>query len=124
MSHFTTVSVDIENGDLLAETLTELGYTYDREGMVRGYAGLTTKADFVIRQENGYDLGFQKQEKGYVLVADFWGARIDEKRFLAEVTRRYAYKALHQSAAAQGFTVEQEETLPDGSIRVVVGRWV
>ncbi len=124
MSHFTTVSVDIENGDLLAETLTELGYTYEREGMVRGYAGLTTPADFVIRQENGYDLGFQKQGKGYVLVADFWGARIDEKRFLAEVTRRYAYKALHRSAAAQGFTVEQEETLPDGSIRVVVGRWV
>ncbi len=124
MSHFTTVSVDIENGDLLAETLTELGYTYEREGMVRGYAGLTTPADFVIRQENGYDLGFQKQEKGYALVADFWGARIDEKHFLAEVTRRYAYKALHRSAAAQGFTVEQEETLPDGSIRVVVGRWV
>jgi hypothetical protein len=49
---------------------------------------------------------------------------LPEKRLLADVTRRYAYKALHQSAAAQGFTVEQEETLPDGSVRLVVGRWL
>jgi hypothetical protein len=28
------------------------------------------------------------------------------------------------TAPAQGFTVEEEETLEDGTIRVVVARWV
>jgi hypothetical protein len=29
-----------------------------------------------------------------------------------------------QSVVEQGFDVEEEETLEDGTVRVVVGRWV
>jgi hypothetical protein len=40
------------------------------------------------------------------------------------LTQRYGYHALMATAPAQGFTVEEEETLEDGTIRVVVARWV
>jgi hypothetical protein len=78
----------------------------------------------VIRQSNGYDLGFRRSGDNYELVADFWGARIDEAAFVNAVNQKYAHKLLMQSVVDQGFDVEEEETLEDGTVRVVVGRWV
>jgi hypothetical protein len=124
MSHFTTIQVQITNGETLEQVLQELDYQVDRDAMVRGYAGNKIKADYVVRQANGYDLGFRKRGENYELIADFWGAQIDEKAFVNEVSRRYAHKSLLASVQNQGFTIEQEETLKDGSVRVVVGRWV
>jgi hypothetical protein len=38
--------------------------------------------------------------------------------------QKYAHKMLMTSVQEQGFNVEEEETLEDGTVRVVVGRWV
>lgn len=124
MSHFTTIKVQIKNGDTLYQILQELGYRVECNTTVRGYRGITTQAEYVIRQRNGYDLGFRKQGESYELVADFWGAQVDQEAFINTITRMYAHTTLLQTAAAEGFTVEAEETLADGTIRVVVGRWV
>jgi Protein of unknown function (DUF1257) len=124
MSHFTTIKVQIENGEILQQALQELGYKVERNTMVRGYKGNKIEAEYAIRQVNGYDLGFRKQGASYELIADFWGAQIDEQAFVNAVTQKYAHKSLMAAAAAQGFAIEQEETLPDGTVRVVVGRWV
>lgn len=59
-----------------------------------------------------------------LLVADLWGAGIDPKTFLEPILQRYAHKSLLRSAREQGYTIEAEEVLEDGTIRVVVGRWV
>uniref|UniRef100_B8HX92 DUF1257 domain-containing protein n=1 Tax=Cyanothece sp. (strain PCC 7425 / ATCC 29141) TaxID=395961 RepID=B8HX92_CYAP4 len=124
MSHFTTLKVQIKNGDTLYQILQELGYQVECNTTVRGYRGITTQAEYVIRQRNGYDLGFRKQGESYELVADFWGAQVDQQAFINTITRMYAHTTLLQTAEAEGFTVEAEETLADGTIRVVVGRWV
>lgn len=124
MSHFTTIKVQIKEGSVLAESLQELGYEVLQNVEVRGYQGNKTTAEYVIRQSNGYDLGFRRNGDTYELVADFWGARIDETAFVNTVNQRYAHKMLMQSVADQGFNVEEEETLDDGTVRVVVGRWV
>ncbi len=124
MSHFTTIEVKIQNGEILQQALQELGYKVERNTMVRGYEGNKIQAEYVIRQINGYDLGFRKQGASYELIADFWGAQIDEQAFVNAVTQKYAHKSLMASAQAQGFAIEQQETLPDGTVRVVVGRWV
>jgi hypothetical protein len=124
MSHFTSIRVQIENGEILLEALKDLGYKVEQNAMVRGYQGNKAKADYVIRQSNGYDLGFRKVGASYELVADFWGARIDQQAFIGAVTQKYAHKALLVNAQAQGFAIEQSEILPDGTVRVVVGRWV
>jgi len=124
MSHFTTIKVQIKDGSVLAESLRELGHEVLHNVEVRGYQGNKTTAEYVIRQSNGYDLGFRRSGDNYELVADFWGARIDEKAFVNAVNQKYAHKMLMQSVVEQGFDVEEEETLEDGTVRVVVGRWV
>lgn len=124
MSHFTTIKVQIKNGEVLHQTLQELGYQVECDTWVRGYQGDTTQAEYVIRQSNGYDLGFRGNGENYELVADFWGARINEQEFIHSINQKYAHNMLMHSVQEQGFNVEEEETLEDGTVRVVVGRWV
>jgi len=124
MSHFTTIKVQIKNGETLHQTLKELGYEVECNKKVRGYQGDKTAAEYVIRQENGYDLGFRRAGENYELVADFWGARIDQKAFVNSILQKYAHNTLMASVQSQGFDVEEQETLEDGTMRVVVGRWV
>ena len=123
MSHFTTIKVQIKNGEVLHQVLQELGYQVERNTSVRGYQGDTTQAEYVVKQSH-YDLGFRRCGENYELVADFWGAKIDQQTFINSVTQKYAHKTLMATLQEQGFNVEEEETLQDGTVRVVVGRWV
>jgi hypothetical protein len=124
MSHFTTIKVQIKNGEILHQVLKELDYKVECNTKVRGYRGDTIEAEYVIRQSNGFDLGFRRNGEDYELVADFWGARINQQQFINSITQKYAHKTLMSSVQEQGFSVEEEETLEDGTVRVIVGRWV
>lgn len=124
MSHFTTIKIQIKNGEILHQCLQELGYQVQCNTYVRGYYGNTTTAEYVIRQSHGYDLGFRRDGENYELVADFWGARINQQQFLHSISQKYAHKMLINSVQTQGFNLEEEEVLADGTVRVVVGRWV
>lgn len=124
MSHFTTIQVEIKQGEILHQVLQELGYQVEYNTHVRGYMGDSTQAEYVIRQDNGYDLGFRQEGENYELVADFWGAKINEQDFINSITQKYAHKTLMMSLQTEGFNVEEEEVLQDGTVRVVVGRWV
>ncbi|NEQ65289.1 MAG: DUF1257 domain-containing protein [Symploca sp. SIO2D2] len=124
MSHFTTIKIQIKNGEILHQVLQELGYQVECNTEVRGYRRNTTEAEYVIRQNNGYDLGFRRTGENYELVADFWGAKINQQKFVNAISQNYAHKTLMATVQEQGFDVEEEETLADGTVRVVVGRWV
>jgi len=124
MSHFTTIQVEIKHSDILQQVIQELGYQIETNTQVRGYMGKKTTAEYVIRQSNGYDLGFRRQGETYELVADFWGAKINQQEFIQQITQKYAHKTLKTSLNQQGFTIETEETLEDGTVRVIVGKWV
>jgi Protein of unknown function (DUF1257) len=124
MSHFTTIAVKIKDGSVLLNVLNELGYQVEQNATVRGFQGDKTMAEYVIRQDNHYDLGFRRNGEDFELVADFWGAKIDQTKFLNPILQGYAHKALMAAVISDNFTVEQEEKLADGSLRVVVGQWV
>ncbi|MDR9404593.1 MAG: DUF1257 domain-containing protein [Halothece sp. Uz-M2-17] len=124
MSHFSTIKIQIKNGEILQQVLTELGYEVESNTKVRGYQGNQTNAEYVIRQNNGYDLGFRRNGENYELVADFWGTRINQQEFLNQINQKYAHQTLMQTVEEQGFDVEEEEVLEDGTVKVVVGRWV
>ncbi|MBD2452405.1 DUF1257 domain-containing protein [Nostoc sp. FACHB-152] len=124
MSHFTTIKVQIKRGEILHEVLQELGYQVECNTEVRGYRGDKTQAEYVIRQKNGYDLGFRRNGENYEIVADFWGAKINQQQFVNSISQKYAHKTLMATVQEQGFNVEDEEVLKDGTVRVVVGRWV
>ncbi|MEM9218287.1 MAG: DUF1257 domain-containing protein [Cyanobacteria bacterium P01_F01_bin.150] len=125
MSHFTRIKIQIKDSNLLLQTLNELGYTVEQNVSVRGYGGHTTTAEYVIRRENGYDVGFQKGSDGnYEMVADFSSARLNTKEFAGAIQQKYAHNVLLQSVSEQGYTVEAEEVMEDGTVRVVLGRWI
>ncbi|MFM6335460.1 MAG: DUF1257 domain-containing protein [Dolichospermum sp.] len=124
MSHFTTIKVQIKQGEVLLQVLKELGYQVEQNTQVRGYMGDKTNAEYVIRQANGYDLGFRKNGEGYELVADFWGAEINQQEFINNISQKYAHKTLMETIQTEGFNVEEEEVLADGTLRVIVGKWV
>lgn len=123
MSHFTTINVQFKNGETLHQTLQALGYEVECNTSVRGYQGNQTEAEYVIRRANGYDLGFRRKGENYELVADFWGAKIDRQQFIHEIGQKYAHATLMASVREQGFDVEEEAVLEDGTLKVVVGRW-
>jgi Protein of unknown function (DUF1257) len=126
MSHFTTIKVQIKDAGVLREVLQGLGYVVEVDGQVRGYQGNTTVADFVIRRSNGYDIGFRRSDgdENYEVIADFWGTGINQRQFLNEVQQKYAHRMLMNTVERQGYSVEAEEVMEDGTVRVVVGRWV
>ncbi len=124
MSHFSSIELQIKNGEILQEVLQELGHSVAVDAKVRGYRGDSTYAEYVIRQDNGYDIGFRRQGENYEIIADFWGAKINEKQFVNNISQKYAHKTLMTAVEEQGFNIEEQETLEDGTVRVVVGRWV
>jgi hypothetical protein len=124
MSHFTTIKVEIKNGEILQQTLQDLGFEVKCQTIVRGYMGNRIEADYVILQDHGYDLGFRRQGDSYDLVADFWGAMIDPQDFVKLVMQKYAHNSLLATVKSQGYNIEQQEILEDGTVRVVVGKWL
>jgi hypothetical protein len=123
MSHFTTIAVEIKNGDLLKQALEVLGYPVKENTLVRGYLGNTAIAEYVIPMPNGYDIGFRKIGDRYELIADLWGVALNVEEFLGQINQQYATKTVVQSAIQQGFEIEQQEVLEDGTVRIVIGRW-
>jgi hypothetical protein len=123
MSHFTTIAIELKNGELLKQSLEALGYLVQENTLVRGYLGNTTNAEYVIPMPDGYDLGFRKIADRYELVADMWGVAMNVEEFLGRVSQKYAAKTVLEKATQQGFAVEQEEILEDGTVRIVIGRW-
>ncbi len=127
MSHFTTIKVQIKNGEVLADVLNELGHKVETNTQVRGYQGDRIQAEYVIRRQNGYDIGFRKEkddDDNYEIIADFWGTQLNQTQFVNEIQQKYAHKMLLTTAANQGYTIEAEDVLADGTVRVVVGRWI
>ena len=123
MSHFSTIAIEIKNGDLLKQTLKELGYLVQENTLARCYLGSTTIAEYVIPMPNGYDIGFRRVGDRYEMITDLYGVALNVEEFLAAVHQQYATKIVLQSASQQGFAIEQQEILEDGTIRIVVGRW-
>lgn len=123
MSHFTTIAIEIKNGDLLKQALEALGYPVKENTLVRGYLGNTITAEYVIPMPNAYDLGFRKIGDRYELIADMWGVAMNVEEFLGELNQQYATKTVLESATQQGFAIEQQEILEDGTVRIVIGRW-
>jgi hypothetical protein len=62
----------------------------------------------------------------YELVADLetWNQPIPVERFLDKVNQQYARMTIHNQVKKMGFQVEEEWEMDDGSIELVVNRWV
>lgn len=128
MSHFTNVKTKITDLEALKAALRDLGYpVVEGQAMIRGWRHATQQADVAARL-GSFDIGFRKGADGtYDAVADWWGARtydgVNQADFMRRLTQRYAYHKVVGEARKQGYTLVEEETQADQSIRLVVRRW-
>ena len=129
MSHFSAIKTKLRNKPQLQEALEILQYDVkqDQELKVTGAHGIgheTVEAQIAI----GTDIGFRLNEITgvYELVADLetWNQPIPVERFVDKVTQQYARLTIHNTVKDMGFQVEEEWEMVDGSIELVVNRWV
>jgi hypothetical protein len=135
MSHFTVIKTQIKDVNALVKALTDVGFkqveVHDTAKHLYGYLGdvRSQSAEVIIRRQHigsaSNDIGFKRQLDGsFEAIISEYDRRQYSQQWINRVTQRYGYHALMHTAPEQGFSIESEETLEDGTIRVVVGRWV
>ena len=127
MSHFTRLKTQIVEKELLTQALTDLGYTWEEGDLeLRGFGVERTRVELKVKSGLlGHEIGFKKSGNTYAVVADWWGVRSAQRdQFLQKLNQRYAYHAARLKLEAQGFTLVNEETQPDGQVRLVLRRSV
>jgi len=126
MSHFSTIKTKLKNKPELIEALQLLQYDVQEDQELINpldHQHEKVKVDVSI----GDDIGFRRNSEGvYELVADIqtWRDPIPPKRFVDKVTQQYARMTVHNTVKDMGFQVEEEWEMDDGSIELVVNRWV
>lgn len=128
MSHFSQIKTKLRNLSSLQLALNDAGISWQAgPKVVRGYQGDTQTAEVVIEQDNGYDVGFKRNQQtgNYELVADlqYWQQPLSVEGFINQITQRYAYHTVVNESASQGFQVSEQVDNQDGSIRLVLQRW-
>ncbi|AFY57556.1 Protein of unknown function (DUF1257) [Rivularia sp. PCC 7116] len=134
MSHFTAIKTQIKDRDALVKALADVGFknieVHETAESLYGYQGdvRAETAEVIIRRKyvGSYsnDIGFKLQEDGQyqAIISEFDRGRYNQQ-WLGKVMQRYGYYSLMASAQEQGFTVEEDEVMEDGTVRVVVARW-
>lgn len=133
MSHFTKCALKMTNLAALKKALAEmkLEFTAAEAGQtvtVRGYQGDTLAAAMSINMGR-YDIGVVDNQNGtYDIVADWWGVEttkgVSEEEFKNALSQKYQYFNVKQACEEKGYAVEEEVNEEDGSIRLVVRKWV
>lgn len=110
MSHFTSIVTKLYDKSTLEKSLKDLNVPLtvalpNELIEVRGHRGEKTQAEFMIKQDNGYDFGFVKNGETYELVADmqFWQQSVPIEVFLDRLTQRYSLNTILDHATEKGF---------------------
>ena len=139
MSHFSRIQTRIQDKELLVRCLREMGYSVELGGNIRGYGEKRLDVDIAVRTKGEYTIGFVRAVQGhYEMVADwaqieggtvereYISSQLEERleKIRCQVLREYALKTVLEHTQAQGFNVVEQEQREDGSLRLVVRRWV
>jgi hypothetical protein len=126
MSHFLRLRTQIRERQPLVQALRDLHYQF-QEGenlQVRGWLGKREPAEIVINTNSDYDIGFRRQAQEYEVVADWWGVEghtsIRQQQFLQQVQRQYSYNLIRDQAREQNLIIEEEQTLENGDVVIVL----
>lgn len=136
MSHFTSIKTEIKNAQALLKALTDLGFSnvemHKTAQNLYGYQGdiRPETAEVIIRRQYlgsaSNDIGFKQQDDGTfkAVISEYDRGYKYSQQWLNGLTQRYGYHALMDVVEIEGFNVEEEEVLEDGTIRVMLARWV
>jgi Protein of unknown function (DUF1257) len=135
MSHFTCIKTQIKNVDALVKALSDIHFknvdVYETAQHLYGYQGdvRPETAEVIIRRQyigfSSNDIGFKRQEDGqFQAIISEYDRQKYSRQWLGSLMQRYGYHALMETAQQEGFTVEEDEVLEDGTVKVVVAKWV
>jgi hypothetical protein len=125
MSHFTRIKTKLVNGDLVAQSLTELGIQFQRGNQtIKGFMGGRTKAEFKIPTSSAsYDIGLNLTNGAYEIVADWYGVKnFKQNELVTQLNRTYSILATKQSLENQGFNLISETVEKTGEVRLLLRR--
>ncbi len=128
MSHFTTVETKIKNIVILQRVLEKLGYKLKQNVThVRGYRHELTEADLVIDTKSSIDIGIKKVGDTYHFVSDWENlethAGIEQKEFLKQVTKAYAYENVMAEIKKKGYVVADEKQDEKQHVHITIRKW-
>ena len=133
MSHFTKCALRLTNLAAIKKALADMKHvTREAEDgqtvTVRGFRGDTLQAAICVDMGR-YDVGVIANADGtYELSADWWGVEttkgVSQEEFEHQLGQRYQYHNVKQACEEKGYAVEEELNEEDGSIRLVVRKWV
>lgn len=124
MSHYSRVKTIMRDKDILLQCLSELGYEAKIYKKARQYR-LLDNAEMSIRINERRVSFALNTDNSYDMIAD-WdliGSEV-QKKFTASLLQRYALKTIIAQTNQQGFNVIENTQEEDGSIRIVIRRWV
>lgn len=128
MSHFTTVETKIRSLVILQKVLEKLGYKIKlNETHVRGYRQELTEADLVIDTKSSIDIGIKKVGESYSFISDWENlethAGIEQKEFLKQVTKAYAYENVMAEIKKKGYVVADQKNDEKQHIHITIRKW-
>ena len=136
MSHFSTIKTKLEDRDALLEALERVGErpnvpfqgTKVVELVITNPSHAEDHPTTEVEISIGSDIGFRlNPETGaYDLIADrqTWDKDVPIERFIDKITQQYARMTIHNTIKEEGFEVEEEWEMDNGSIELTVTRWV
>ena len=133
MSHFTKCELKLTNLAALKAALKDLEMDFEEAAehqhvVVRGSRGDTIKGKLKINMGQ-YDIGLIENQDGTLeFTADWWGVEttkgVSQAEFEQAVNQKYQYHNVKMACEEKGYAVEEELNEEDGSIRLVVRKWV
>ena len=129
MSHFSTIKTKIKNKPQLLEALELLQYDVqeDQELVITNPSHAENHPVVHAEVAISNDIGFRWNEKTqtYDLYSDnaTWNLNVPPSRFVDKVTQQYARMSIHNTIKEEGFQVQEEWEMDDGSIELTVTRW-
>lgn len=94
MSHFSKITAEIKDLEVLRKTVASMGYQLEENAECRYYYG-TKHSDYVIKLPGEYDVAISKQDDSFSIEADLWGGHVTK------------YVGQNASLLVQNYTVEK-----------------
>ena len=126
MSHFTCIKTKIKEKDFLIKALNTLGYEAQENVLLENPDDHDHK-QWNVEVAVTNDVGFKRSQDGTLeLVAelDAWDLDVPVSRFIDKLTQQYAIEKLKRQTTEEGYNVESEVKNLNGSVELVVSRWV
>ena len=123
MSHFTTITTEILDFDILKQTISDLGFTMHEDDKLIGHNGQFEYVDLSVRVAPKSYLGFKEKApgKGYVItgIVEFLTAE-KTRRIIQMIRQEYAYRKVLHETRKRGFSLVQEQRVKAGVIKLVL----